>query len=128
MERPIKIKMTERPSEIRMGSPYNLTQFSFSGTNLELPKYDWQDKYAWSNDNKYLALIQYNLTDNKPGFHFYVIDTEMDTLVISPRISGLVKKISIKEGKVFYNKFLLDRKKSKPRELCCHTDEEYVIK
>jgi hypothetical protein len=127
MTRPIKIKIVGLPSEIRMGSPYNSCELDFSGTTLDLPKNNWQDKYAWADNNKYLTLIQWNLDDNEPGFHFYIINTETDTLTKSERIMGLVNDLKIKDDKIIYNKFLHNREKSKSGNLCCHVEEDYEI-
>ncbi|MFL2571716.1 MAG: hypothetical protein ACJ0QL_07565 [Parvicellaceae bacterium] len=127
MTRPIKIKIVGRPSEVRMGSPYNSCELDFTGTTLDLPTNNWQDKFAWSSDNKYLGLIQWNFDNNEPGFHFYIIDTRTNTLTITERIMGLVNDMKIKDDKILYNKFLHNREKSKPKDLCCHVDEEYEI-
>lgn len=110
-----------------MGSPYNSCELDFTGTTLNLPKNNWQDKFAWSSDNKYLTLIQWDFDDNEPGFHFYIIDTETDTLTMTERIMGLVNNIKIKNEKIIYKKFLHNKEKSKPGELCCYVDEEYEI-
>ena len=127
MTRPIKIKIIGRPSEIRMGSPYNLCELDISGTSLDLPANGWQDKIYWSDNNKYLILIRWDFERNEPGFHFYIIDTEKDQLTVSKRILGLLNGLEIKNGKIYYNTFLLDRQKSKPGELCCNVDGEYPI-
>ncbi len=127
MNRLISIKILGQPDEIRMGSPYNLCELSFSGTSINLPTGGWQDKYAWSENNKYLVLIHYDFEDNDPGFHFYIIDTETDKLKITERIGGFVNNLKIKENKIKYNKFSFNRVKSNSKELCCNTIEEHEI-
>lgn len=111
-----------------MGSPYNSCELDFSGTTLELPTNNWQDKYAWSDDNKFLVLIQWNLNRNEPGFHFYIIDTEINTLTKTERILGIVNDLKIENSKILFKKFLLVKEKSKIEERCCYTDEVYLIK
>jgi hypothetical protein len=125
MKRPIDIEIIGRPSEIRIGSPYQTCELKLRGTDLKLPKNNWSDKFAWTKDNKFLTLIQRNFKDNDPGFHFYIIDTQADKLIKSDRILGLVNSMKIKNDKVLYNKFSLDREKSEHGKLCCNTDEEY---
>ena len=114
--------------EIRMGSPYNMCHIQFSGTDLKLPEGNWQDLYAWSKDNQFLALVQWDFKDNEPGFHFLIIDTKSDTLIKSQRIFGMVNKLKISDGSIHYNKFLLDREKSERGKLCCNTEEVFEIK
>lgn len=70
MTRPITIRIVGHPNEIRMGSPYNLCELEISGTSIVLPTGGWQDKYAWSENDKYLVLIHYNFDEKEPGFHF----------------------------------------------------------
>ena len=126
-KKPIEIIESTEPVEIRMGSPYNLCSLKFIGTKLQLPETEWQDKHAWSEDNKYLILIRWDLTNNEPGFKFYIVDTEKESLRVSNRIDGLINSISIVDSTILYNKFLLDIKKSSGGNLCCNYDEKYSI-
>ena len=127
INRPFQIRIIDQ-GEIRMGSPYHSCEIQLIGFDkVQIPKYGGQDKYAWSDDSKNLVLIQYDLKDNEPGFHFFIIDTETGMMRESERIFGLVNAIAIEENKIKYSKFLLDRTKSKPGDLCCHTDEEYIL-
>lgn len=121
------VKIVGQPQEIRMGSPYNTCQLKFTGTNLDLPTSDWQDKYAWSDNNRHLVLIRWNTENNEPGFQFYIIDNKTTTLVISERILGMVNDLKVEGNKIMYNKFYFDKENSKPGMLCCHTDEVYEI-
>ncbi len=124
---PIEIIPIDKPSEIRVGSPYSTCQYKFKGTSIQLPKSNWQNKYAWSLDKKFLVLIQYNFIKNDPGFLLYIIDTKMDTVKITKRIKGFVKTISVENKVIRYNKFLFDAEKSSTGTLCCYLDEEYPI-
>jgi hypothetical protein len=76
LKRPFEINIIN-PQEIRMGSPYNCCHIELVGNSkITLPKAGWQDKYAWSSDSKYLVLIKWNLEDNEPGFHLFLITIE----------------------------------------------------
>lgn len=80
--------------EIRMGSPYNLCEIKFEGKwTPPLPTEDWQDLKAYSPDNRYLALVQWNTRGNIPGFHIIRIDTKKKIFHKTKRIFGICKKI-----------------------------------
>ncbi len=116
------------PSEIRMGSPYNHCQIQFVGlTNIKLEDGWWQDKHAWTEDNKYLVLIKWNLDNNDPGFHFRVFNTLTGNSLTSDRIMGMVNSLSITDTKVLYNKFLYIGKAA-DGNLLDNTDNEFKFK
>jgi hypothetical protein len=80
--------------EIRMGSPYNLCDIKFEGEWIPpLPKEDGQNLKAHSPDNRYLALVQWNTTNNQPGFHIVRLDTHRKKYHKTKRIMGLCKKL-----------------------------------
>ncbi len=109
-----------------MGSPYNTCQIELIGFDkVSLPKYGWQDKYAWANDYSKLVLIKYDFEKNIPGFHFFVINVNTGEVEESKRHFGLINKISIVDNKIVINKFLYDKLKSGPGKLCCEVDEEF---
>jgi hypothetical protein len=112
--------------EVRMGSPYNSCKIELLGQNkIHLPKARWQDKYAWTNDSKKLVLIKWDFENNEPGFHLFYIDIETGKTVESKKISGLPNTISIVDNKITVNKFLFDKTKSVPGNLCCNVNEEF---
>lgn len=110
-----------------MGSPFKTCELELKGIKIDLPKYGWQDKYAWSSNKKYLVLIKWNTDNNEPGFNFYIINTETNSMKISNRKKGMVNRIEIQDQKIHYNKFLFDREKSKNGNQCCDFDEYYKI-
>ena len=111
-----------------MGSPYNYCHIELIDYRaLEIPKGGWQDKYAWSSDYKKLVLIQWDFENGEPGFHFFIIDTEINQIKEGQRIPGLVNKIEIENEKIKINKYLYDKEKSEPGNLCCNIDEEYDL-
>lgn len=122
-KRPFQIKMTN-VNEVRMGSPYN-------SCNIELVAFDktklseggWQDKYAWSDNSKALVLIKWDFENNKPGFHLFLIDTETGQTKESPRFFGLPNNILFVDDKIKINRFLYDKERSKPGDLCCNLEE-----
>ena len=125
--RPFQIKIVDH-GEVRMGSPYNSCEIQLIGSDkVQIPKHEWQDKYAWSDDSRKLVLIKWSFEKNEPGFQFFIIDTTTGATTESARIFGLPNSLAIKGTKIKYNKFLLDRGKSKPDKLCCNTDEEYDL-
>jgi hypothetical protein len=123
-KRPFKIKFVS-PSEIRMGSPYNYCSIQIDGqTNIKLEDDWWQDKCAWTYDNKYLVLILWNLSNNDPGFHFVVYNTDTGNNYKSERIMGMTNKLSVKDNTIFYNKFLYTGKTA-DGQLTGNSDNEY---
>ena len=126
MENKLKISFSNR-REIRMGSPYMMADLHLIGLNIEIPNASWQDKFAISNDEKFISLIGFNLSDNEPGFELYIIDTDKKTITKTKRIFGLVNNISIDGRKIKFNKFLYDKTKSQAGELCCNIDDELDI-
>jgi hypothetical protein len=123
IKRPFQIKVTN-VDEIRMGSPYNRCDIELVGFyKTKLSKEGWQDKYAWSDDSKKLVLIKWDFENSKPGFHLFCIDAETGQTKESPRFFGLPNNISFIADKIKINKFLYDKEKSKPGDLCCNLDE-----
>ncbi len=95
-----------RPSEIRMGSPYNHCYIKLVGlSNILLEDAAWQDKCAWGEDNKYLVLIKWNMDNNEPSFHFVIFNTTSGESKESERIFGLVNTLAVKGNTIFYSKF-----------------------
>lgn len=126
MENEVKINFSNR-NEIRMGSPYMSADLHLDGLDIEIPKACWQDKFAISEDKKFVALIGFDFMDNEPGFEIFIINTDKKTITKTNRIFGLVNKISIDGRKIKFNKFLYDKTKSKAGELCCNIDDEVGI-
>ncbi len=123
-KRPFEIKFIS-VREIRMGSPYNGCDIQFIGqTNIKLGDAWWQDKFAWSDDSKYLVLIQWNLDNNDPGFHLTIFNTLTGQSQTSERIMGMVNNVSVTNNIVLYNKFLYSSK-TKDGKLLGNTDNEY---
>ena len=123
--RPFQIRMSHI-EEIRMGSPYYGCDIELIGFDkIKLPKHGWQDKYAWTDDSKQLALIKWNFESNKPGFHLFLIDVQTGQTKESPILFGLPNNISFTGNKIKINKFLYDKEKSEPGYLCCNIDEVY---
>jgi hypothetical protein len=80
--------------EIRQGSPYNTYSATFTGRwkpnlrqyNLPVePDHGWTNLYATSDDGRYHALIEWDLTDNNPGFHIVIFDTQERSIRVSER-------------------------------------------
>ena len=123
--RPFQIKVTNA-GEVRMGSPYNSCDIELIGFDkIKLPLGGWQDKYAWADDSNRLVLIKWNFESNDPGFHLFIIDIETGQTKESPRLFGLPNRVSFKGDKIIINKFLYDKEKSKPGNLCCNIDEVF---
>lgn len=110
-----------------MGSPYMMADLKLEGVNVKIPKTSWQDKFAISENKKFIVLIRFELTDNEPGFVFYIINTEKEKVKKTQRIFGLINSVGIENQKIKFNKFLYDKTKSKKGELCCNIDEELEI-
>lgn len=126
MKNNLKIEF-KNPQEIRMGSPYMIAELVIHGLNIDLPKNDWQNKYSISSSNKWLALVQFDLTDNEPGFIFYIVDLENEIVTMSKRIEGLLNDLKIDDDKISFNRFVYDKSKSKADGFCCNIDDEILI-
>jgi len=114
--------------EIRMGSPYFIAELTIEGIDIEIPKANWQDKFAISADRKFIILVGFDLAKNEPGFRFHIVDVENKKVVKTKRFRGLVNKMSVKDRKIKFNKFLYSKSESiKNGELCCNTDDEFEI-
>ncbi|MBL7725817.1 MAG: hypothetical protein JNK27_16885 [Chitinophagaceae bacterium] len=123
--RPFLIKFTNA-DEIRMGSPFNSCDIEIVGYDkIKLPKGNWQDKYAWTDDSKKLLLIKWNFENNEPGFHLFLIDIETGQKKESLRLVGLPTNISLIDDKIKISKFLYDKEKSVAGKLCCEIEEEF---
>ena len=127
VRRPLQIDFIN-PREIRMGSPYNLCEIRLSGgTNIELENNAWQDLALWSDDNKYLILVKWNLEKNEPGFHFVTFNIATGEKAIGERIMGCLNSMDFKNGIIMYNKFLYTGQKTEDGELIGNIDDEYTL-
>ena len=118
---PVEIKLSNI-SEVRMGSPYNMCDIEIiSAANFQLPKSGWQDKYAWSEDFKKLALIRWDFTNNEPGFRLYIVNFETNLFQEFSRSLGLPKNVSFpNDDRVVINKFYFNKDISESEN---YTDE-----
>jgi hypothetical protein len=126
IKRPFQVKVIN-PQEIRMGSPYSHCHIELVGFDkTKLPNAGWQDKYTWTDDSKKLVLIKWNLENNEPGFHLFLIDTETGETKESPKLFGLPQAVSIIDENVKLSTFLYNKEKSKSSgDLCCYIDQEF---
>ena len=118
------------PREIRMGSPYYMCRIEIEGNSkLKVDDAAWQNICACTDDKKYLALIEFNLTNNEPGFHIVIFNTLTGAFRRSDRIMGLVNSISFCKdtSMVRYNKFLYTGEKTDAGELIGNNDEELAF-
>lgn len=113
--------------EIRHGSPYMMAELHITGIELNLPNNEWQDKFAISNDEKWLVLVNFDLSDNTPGFVFYIIDLDSKQITTTERYFGLLNDVAVKEGRIIYDKFLYDKDKSQVGKLCCNYRGEITL-
>ena len=95
--------------EIRMGSPFNTCNIKLVGDiDLSLPRYSWQDKFAWSKDYKFLILICWANDSFGPAFKIIAINTSTKEILESTSIKGAIISLSVKKETVFYRKFFYD--------------------
>ncbi|MES2765875.1 MAG: hypothetical protein V4642_08410 [Bacteroidota bacterium] len=81
-------------SEIRHGSPYNLAKLYVADNSFYIqPDAHWQDKHAWSQDNRYLAQIQWAINNDEPGFFIMMFDRATGEVVRSKRIIGCCNEL-----------------------------------
>lgn len=125
VHRPLQIDFINQ-REIRMGSPYNLCEIRLSGKiNIKLENNAWQDLALWTNDNKYLILVKWNLEKNEPGFHFVIFNIATGDNIISERIMGCLNSMEFENGKIKYNKFFYTGQKTEDGELIGNINDEY---
>lgn len=104
MKQQLRVKFNNK-QEIRMGSPYNMCEITFSGEWIPvLPKDNWQDIKAASANGRYIALVQWNTKQNQPGFHIVRIDTQLKNYHKTKRIFGLCQKVYWEDGKFKWEK------------------------
>lgn len=126
-KRPFQV-VFKNAHEIRMGSPYNTCDIELVGTDkIQLPKANWQDKFAWSSDSKILVLVKWNIDNNNPVFKLIFIDTETGAIQESIKILGAVNSLRVTGKTVRYNKFYYDKVKSREK-LCCEVEEDYTFR
>lgn len=84
-------------SEIRHGSPYNVAELKIIGKpGFKIKRNnDWQNIQAWTDDNKYLALIKWDITLNEPGFRIALFDSMKGLLKKTDRIPGCCNTIKL---------------------------------
>jgi hypothetical protein len=86
-------------SEIRMGSP-----FVTCGVRLhldwapDLPTTGYQDLSAQSPDGRYLALVQWHVRANEPGFVVHTVDTVRHTVSASEPQEGCCERLWWDDG------------------------------
>ena len=99
MKNPVHIRF-KVISEIRHGSPYNITHLIIDGDfPFNINKEEaWQDKFSWSTNKNSLALIKWELLENEPGFKILTYDFDKNKLYQSNRIIGCCNKIRLKNN------------------------------
>jgi len=92
--------------EIRMGSPFNICDLEIdSEWRSLLPEHDWQDKIAYSPDQRFIGLVRWDTRGNEPGFRIIILDTETKQRAESPRIDGCCDHVSWGRSGVAYRTF-----------------------
>jgi hypothetical protein len=83
------------PSEIRMGSPFNIATLQLDGKwTPQLPEEAWQDITAQSPDGHYVGLVAWRINFlNNPGFRIYSINTQTKSFSKTRRIRGCCQSI-----------------------------------
>jgi hypothetical protein len=78
-----------RCHEVRMGSPYRICSLHLRGEwTPDLGERGWQPLYCSSLDGTYLALVEWDIADNMPGFRVVLVDEKRKSVESSPRILG----------------------------------------
>ena len=83
--------------EIWHGSPYNtadLIHTNYKNIKLETNN-DWQDKFSWSPNNEFLALVKWKIIKADPGFSIILLNTKTGEMTESPRIRGCCESIDL---------------------------------
>ncbi len=82
--------------EVGMGSPYNSADLTLEGNWVpDLPRFDWQDISAQSENGRYLAVVAWATNDQgEPGFRIVVIDKKEKNVRVSRRQRGCCRSLS----------------------------------
>lgn len=81
-------------TEVRMGSPYKTCTIQFIGSKQPyIGTTDYQEIYAWTTDRDYLALVRWNIRNNKPGYNIYLVESESGRVSVSDRFEGFCKDV-----------------------------------
>ena len=105
--RPIGVSFLD-PEEIRMGSPFSVCTVCLTGDWVpELPSQGrmFQDLSSWSDDGRHLALVQWQIESNQPGFRLVLISIPEKRVVVSNRLHGCCSSLHWKERRVLYHSY-----------------------
>ena len=83
-------------SEIRMGSPFNMADVELTGEYIpDLSRYSFQDIGLVNPAKDTVYLVQWETTNNEPGFIVWQIRERDRSISKSDRISGFCKDLQL---------------------------------
>lgn len=100
--------------EIRMGSPFDHYDITLTGDWIpDLPSdASYLKPYVRSPDERYLVLTVWDTTGNRPGFLFYLIDTEKRSYLRSGVFEGACTKLTWTDEGIRWEAWHVDGKRS----------------
>lgn len=100
--------------EVRMGSPYNIAEPELVGQFVpDLSQFDFQDKSSISISGDRVAISQWAIEENDPGFIIWCISGKKRTVWKSPRFRGICEALSfVSEDLVEISIFNADQRTS----------------
>jgi len=116
--KPFKITF-KNSKEIWHGSPYNRADLIHTNyKNIKLgTNNDWQDKFSWSPNNEFLALVKWEIIDADPGFSIMLLNTKTGEMTETSRILGCCESIDLDDDLlVTYEVFTLINEDNKQKQ------------
>jgi len=85
----------EPRGEIRMGSPYQLCSVQIEGPWVPdlTAEPVWSNVYGRSPDSTVVALVQWDIVRNDPGFRVVTLDSVKRTVQTSGRLVGICESL-----------------------------------
>lgn len=108
----ISVEFTDH-GEIRMGSPFNVYSIKLAGEGVpDLPEHDWQNTYTASPDGRYLVLTSWEVTGNRPGFYFVLIDSVGQNYLRTDVFQGCCTKLEWAEDGIDWEAWCINGERS----------------
>jgi hypothetical protein len=92
--------------EVRMGSPYQIGSLRLEGDwTPHLKERGWQPLLSRSPDERYLCLVEWDTTENRPGFRIVLVDEKQQSVEVSRVILGCCESLTWGEGVIAWKAF-----------------------
>lgn len=97
-------------SEVRMGSPYNVADVCLKGPFVpDLTDFSFQDIGVISSDGHTACLVQWETSNNEPGFRIWKIDSNSEIISRSNMIKGCCTSLLLLNDNKIKTSFYTDQ-------------------